>query len=228
MVTFKDARIVADSIVEALHPVSIVLFGSVAKQGVGEDLDLLVVTDDKSGRGVNSDILLHKCLKKFVRKFAIDQFILTVSLLNKYYYQGSPFLRMIYKEGRGLYMKGAEQEWIKQAEEELNMAKYLLEGGYFKGVCYHAQQSVEKSIKSRLFKKGWELEKTHSIGRLIAIAEDYKIKFNLSEEDVLFMDSIYRGRYPIEAGLLPLGEPKETDAKKAINIAQSVKACRKI
>lgn len=222
MVTLDDAKLVADSIVKVLHPVSIVVFGSVARQGAGEDLDLLVVSDDKSGHKVNSDILLHRCLKKFTRKFAVDQIILTKSLLNKYYYQGSPFLRMIYKEGRGLYMKGAEREWIKQAKEELDMAKYLLEGEYFKGACYHAQQSVEKSIKSRLFKKGWELEKTHSISRLAAIAEDYKIKLNFSEEDIVFMDSIYRGRYPIEAGLLPLGEPKEADAEKAVNIAEKL------
>lgn len=220
MVTLKDARIVADSIVEAMHPVSVVLFGSVARYGAGEDLDLLVITDDKSKREGSPDILLHKCLKRFVRRFAIDRFILSVSLLKKYYYQGSPFLRMIYKEGKGLYMKGAEQEWIKQAGEELDTAEYLLKGGYFKGACYHSQQSAEKSIKSKLFKKGWELEKTHSIGRLIAIAKDYKVRLDLSEEDIIFLDSIYRGRYPIEAGLLPLGEPREKDAERAVDIAR--------
>lgn len=43
-----------------------------------------------------------------------------------------------------------------------------------------------------MFKKGWELEKTHSIERLIAIAGDYKIKFDLSDEETVFIDSIYR------------------------------------
>lgn len=119
-------------------------------------------------------------------------------------------------------MRDAVVEWLRYSEDELNMAEYLLEGGYLRGACYHAQQSIENSIKARLLKKGWELEKTHSIERLIAIARDYKIKINLSDEEIIFIDSIYVGRYPAEAGLLSLGEPLELDAKKAVNIAKGI------
>ena len=119
-------------------------------------------------------------------------------------------------------MKNAFQEWLKQAEEELNMAKYLLTGGYFKGVCFHAQQSTEKSIKAKLFKKGWELEKTHQIARLIAIGKDYKVRFSLTDEEIVFIDGIYRGRYPAEAGILPLGEPTHEDAERAIGLAYRI------
>jgi hypothetical protein len=38
-------------------------------------------------------------------------------------------------------------------------------------------------------------------------------------EEIQYIDSIYRGRYPGEAGLLPLGEPDSKDADKAIAIA---------
>lgn len=40
-------------------------------------------------------------------------------------------------------MKDAVKDWVKQAQEELNMAEYLFSGGYYKGACYHAQQSLE-------------------------------------------------------------------------------------
>ncbi len=37
---------------------------------------------------------------------------------------------------------------------------------------------------------------------------------------MIFIDSIYSGRYPADAGLLPLGEPTESDAEKAVKIAK--------
>jgi len=117
-------------------------------------------------------------------------------------------------------MKNAVQEWIKQSAEELNMAIYLLKGRYYRGVCYHSQQAIEKAIKAQLLNKGWDLEKTHSMERLAAIAAEYRIKLNISDEETVFIDSIYRGRYPIETGLLPLGDPTDEDAEKALDIAK--------
>jgi len=222
MVTLKDAKKAADSIVRALKPVSVVLFGSVARRGVGTDLDLLVITDDRSKSAGDPNMVLHKCLKRFYRRFSIDPFIVHQSTLNEYYLKGSPFLSKISREGRSLYMKDAVQEWMRQSNDELNMAEYLLEGGFLKGACYHAQQSIEKSLKARLLKKGWELEKTHSIERLASICKDYRIRFKFSDEEIVFIDSIYRGRYPAEAGLLPLGEPSKTDAEKAVRIANRI------
>jgi hypothetical protein len=36
------------------------------------------------------------------------------------------------------------------------------------------------------------------------------------------VDSIYRGRYPLEAGLLPVGAPKKEEAEKALNLAEKM------
>jgi HEPN domain-containing protein/predicted nucleotidyltransferase len=223
MVTIDDARAVKNAIVKEFDPHSVVVFGSVAKNGKGNDLDLVVVVDDKVfEQNKRYTLLMHRCIKPFYRKFPIDPFIIPLQLLNDYYLKGSPFLKKIFNEGRLLYMKDAVLEWLKQAGEELNMAEYLLTGGYHKGACYHAQQCLEKTIKAKLLTKGWELEKTHNIERLIAISEDYKIKPGLSEEEVIFMDTIYRGRYPAESGMLPLGEPAQEDAKKAVTIARRI------
>jgi len=169
MVTFEDAKNVAETLAEALDPFSVITFGSVARDGMGADLDLLVVLNDDSRVSGDANLCAHKCLKKFSKYFAVDPFIVGISKFNEYYAKGSPFLRLILKEGKLLYMKNAILEWLKQTEEELNMASYLLKGGYFKGSCFHAQQAIEKSIKARLLRKGWTLEKTHSIQRLIAI-----------------------------------------------------------
>jgi predicted nucleotidyltransferase len=47
MVTLQDARHVAQAIRKVVHPHAILLFGSVAREGKGNDLDLLVLFDDK-------------------------------------------------------------------------------------------------------------------------------------------------------------------------------------
>jgi len=41
-------------------------------------------------------------------------------------------------------------------------------------------------------------------------------------EEIVFIDSIYRGRYPAEAGLFPLGEPSNKDAEKTVSIAKRI------
>jgi HEPN domain-containing protein len=221
MATITDAKIVSKEIVRALNPVSISLFGSCAKYGFGEDLDLLIIVDDMES-SFNTNLILHKCLKRYYKDFAVDPFVISASLFRGYYLQGSPFLKLILREGRPLYMRGILEEWFKQAEDELNMAVYLLIGGFFRGSCLHSQQSIEKSIKARLLKEGWDLERIHSVERLIVIGGKYNIKVSLSDEEIVFIDSIYKGRYPVETGLLPLGEPSNSDARKAVDLAKRI------
>lgn len=221
MVSLSDAKDVSNAIINTLHPISIVVFGSVARKGIGEDLDLLVVIEDDTKIPNEAYLTVNRCLKPFFKKFAVDPFVISQSILNEYHRKGSPFLRLILKEGRSLYMKDAVKEWLKQAKDELDMALYLLRGGYYKGSCYHAQQSMEKSIKACLLAKGWGLEKIHNVERLLSIAGDFGISVNISEDDVVFIDSIYRGRYPADVGLLPLGEPSDLDAQRALSIADN-------
>jgi predicted nucleotidyltransferase len=153
MATITDAKIVSKEIVRALNPVSISLFGSCAKYGFGEDLDLLIIVDvDDMESSFKTNLILHKCLKRYYKDFAVDPFVISASLFRGYYLQGSPFLKLILREGRPLYMRGILEESFKQAEDELNMAVYLLNGGFFRGSCLHSQQSIEKSIKARLLK----------------------------------------------------------------------------
>jgi hypothetical protein len=44
----------------------------------------------------------------------------------------------------------------------------------------------------------------------------------LPMDDVVFLNSIYRGRYPTEESLLPYGEPSCSDAEKAISAAKTL------
>lgn len=212
---------VRDAVVEAVDPVEIILFGSVAQTSSGNDLDLLVVTEDCDGApGNESARELTTALRSFKRTFAIDHYVLTRSQFAQEFRRGSVFLRTIVSEGICIYMREGIKAWVQQAEEDLRTAEYLRSGGFFRGACHHAQQSVEKSIKTMLLERGWELEKIHNIHRLLVIAEDYRLPAPLHSADVDFMDEIYRGRYPAESGLLPLGSPTRDDADRALSIAK--------
>ena len=119
-------------------------------------------------------------------------------------------------------MKNSMKEWIGLALEDFRQAKYLFEGSFYRGACFAAQQAVEKAIKAELLKRGWDLEKIHNIRRLLSISEDYNLDIECDDDDIDFMDSIYRGRYPAEEGLLPLNTPTAEDASRAISMAEGV------
>jgi HEPN domain-containing protein len=40
------------------------------------------------------------------------------------------------------------QAWWKQAENDLAMAEFAREGGFFPQACYHCSQAAEKSLKA--------------------------------------------------------------------------------
>ena len=222
MVTVEDAKKVAQHLVKTMDPVCVIVFGSVAKTGKGEDIDLLIVTEDKEKDLKTIDSEVHKLLKPFYGDFAIDPFVVPRLVLRKHFLQGSPFLRLVQREGRCLYMKDSIDQWFRQAREDMAMAECLFNNKYYRGACYHSQQAIEKGMKGVLIKKGWELEKAHSIRLLTSIAQRYGISSVMQEEDMDFIDSIYRGRYPAEEGLLPIGEPTMEDAMRAVKIASDV------
>ena len=218
--TREAAGRVRDAVVEAIDPLEIILFGSVAQESSGNDLDLLVVTDDDSRLGVQGGrVALRSALRPFRRMFDIDDYVVSRSHFAEYLRNGSPFVSKVVSEGVCIYMRDGTEAWRRQAEEERSTADYLRSGGFHRGACYHAQQCVEKSIKTMLLAVGWELEKIHSIHRLTAIAADYRVALVLSPDDIDFLDEIYRGRYPAESGLLPLGDPTATDAERAVTLA---------
>ena len=147
--TRDTAAVVRDAVVEAIDPLEIILFGSIAEDASGRDIDLLVVTDD-DGRPTSRDrrAALRSALRPLRHKYDIDDYVVTRSDLAEYVRQGSPFVRKIISEGVCIYMREATRAWRRQAEEERDTAAYLRTGGFHRGACYHAQQCVEKSIKT--------------------------------------------------------------------------------
>lgn len=227
-VTLQDAKEVARKLVADLHPQAVILFGSVAREGHGHDLDLLVIRQEDGKSKKEGYAEVEKLLKEFSERFAIDYFVAVPSVVRELFLKGSPFLRLIQREGRSLYMKDSVKQWMKQAQDDLASAEVLLKAKYYGGTCFHAQQALEKALKGLLIEKHWELEKIHSVGLLATYAEKLGISVPISQEMLTLVDSVYRLRYPGEEGLLPGGDPNEAQATSILSAVQSFFAAHNI
>jgi HEPN domain-containing protein len=214
MVTLENAKEIARILAEKATPLAVITFGSVAKEGQGNDLDLLIVSRNEN---------LHPALEQTIRhlsdRFPIDYLIGSVDLITLQFRKGSPFLKMIQNEGRILFMDDSFRDWEALALDDVKQAEYLFNGNFFRGACFSAQQAIEKAIKGELLKRGWELEKIHQLRRLLNIGRSFDLTLEYDGSDVDFIDSIYRGRYPADEGLLPLKSPSKEDAARALEIA---------
>ncbi|MBC7218326.1 MAG: HEPN domain-containing protein [Candidatus Caldatribacterium sp.] len=119
-------------------------------------------------------------------------------------------------------MKRETREWLSIAEEELQSGECLFERGFYRMAYYHAQQAVEKVLKALLVEKEIPPPRTHNILDLCVALRKLGSNPPLSEEESVFLTSIYQARYPAGLGLLPSGEPSKGDAEKALQCASKI------
>lgn len=113
-------------------------------------------------------------------------------------------------------------DWLKAAELDLESIKYLIVNEYLTPVvAFHAQQAIEKSLKSLLEFKQIRIPKIHKLQTLVDLAE---ISCDQNEEDLLMMlDDLYiDARYPGDFGLLPDGKPTLKDAEAFYRFAEKI------
>ena len=147
--TREAAARVRDAVVEAIDPLEIILFGSVAQATSGNDLDLLVVTDDDNHPGVQGRrAALRSALRPFRRMYDIDDYVVSRSHFAEYLRRGSPFVSKVVSEGICIYMRDGTEAWRRQAEEERSTAAYLHTGGFHRGACYHAQPPASRAPRA--------------------------------------------------------------------------------
>lgn len=224
----KSIEEIKTRLVERYNPDRIILFGSHVRGEAGEesDIDLLILKDTKD-RPIDRRVQVEKILAD--RSMPLDIVVYTPQEIRYLFSMGSPFVEEIIETGRVLYMRKSTENWIKDAEDELSSALILFEHEKFKGVCYHSQQCVEKALKALIIEKGNKPEKTHDIVELLNKVEQIGWKVELPIDDAVFLNSIYKGRYPTEEGLLPHGEPTKSDAEKAVKAAEGfMKGVRRV
>ncbi len=116
------------------------------------------------------------------------------------------------------------RRWFRQAEQDLDDARYNLEGKRYHLVCFLSQQSAEKALKAFLYARGEEMVWGHSVSELCKRAVSLDKDLERIRRDAATLDKYYiPTRYP---NGLPGGMPAEAfekrDADRAIEITEEV------
>lgn len=67
------------------------------------------------------------------------------------------------------------EDWIRQAEEDLDTARVLIEVKKYYASAYYSQQSAEKALKYLLLLHGKDPGKTHALVELSEMIEEERI-----------------------------------------------------
>jgi Uncharacterized conserved protein related to C-terminal domain of eukaryotic chaperone, SACSIN len=82
--------------------------------------------------------------------------------------------RMQFKRGISMKRMSESNRWMRQGEIDLKSARDSLKSGNYEWVCFQAQQSAEKVVKSLLYQIG--IKRTgHSVVGLLRSLEDERI-----------------------------------------------------
>ncbi|MDI7269281.1 MAG: HEPN domain-containing protein [Myxococcota bacterium] len=125
---------------------------------------------------------------------------------------------------------GEATRWLRQAERDLDDARYLLAGDRYGLACFVAQQAAEKALKAFLYAAGAEEVWGHSVADLCSEATALDAAFDALRPTLAPLDKFYvPTRYPDG---LPGGIPAEAfsraDAEGALSMAATaVEAVRR-
>jgi|SRR5919106_7611 HEPN domain-containing protein len=114
--------------------------------------------------------------------------------------------------------------WLRQAQQDLEDAKFTREGTRFNLACFLGQQAAEKAIKAYLYFRGAEDVWGHSLIDLCEDAKIFEMFFDTIKSEARQLDKYYYiTRYP---EFLPGGVPSEAfdriDADRAIELSHVV------
>ncbi len=120
--------------------------------------------------------------------------------------------------------KSEGARWIRQAEQDLEDARFLQEGKRHNLACFMGQQAGEKAVKAYLYHQGAEDVWGHSLADLCEDAKLLNMMFDVIKSMAILLDKYHDlTRYP---HLLPGGIPSEAydaeDAERAVYLAQEV------
>lgn len=120
-------------------------------------------------------------------------------------------------------MKAITSEWLARALDDLLAAEVLLTQPELTNmVAFHAQQTVEKTLKAVLEESEIAAVRTHSLTRLYNLIEPH-ISISVDQDMLDRLEAVYtQSRYPGEMGLLPSGKPSQSEAQAFFSFAHQL------
>ena len=117
------------------------------------------------------------------------------------------------------------RRWLAQAEHSLSMAQLILDGGFWAGACFQAEQTAQLALKAFLFLKGRRYVNIHSVRTLVLECGKEDPSFLPLEDHGSFLDRYYlTTRYPdaLPAPAIPFQSFTEGEARQAIDHASEI------
>lgn len=117
------------------------------------------------------------------------------------------------------------KDWLLEAEDDLTVAEELLKLSRYSKVCYFSQQAAEKALKAFLIYYAGIYDPTHSITKLLELAEKHGVKLpqNLKRSgkilDRHYIPTRYPNAWPAEP---PFKHYDKIDAMEALNHAKKI------
>lgn len=116
------------------------------------------------------------------------------------------------------------KEWLLAAQDDLNLIQAISHRLDLSNLAaFHAQQAVEKSLKSLLEYNAIAIPRKHNLLTLKCIAMPF-LKDNFLDDDIFaILNSVYiDSRYPSDLGLLPNGKPSLEDIEELYTFAMTL------
>ena len=120
-------------------------------------------------------------------------------------------------------MKPITKEWIRFANDDLDVAKNILKKAHLTNmVAFHSHQTIEKCFKAVVEEYKLNVQRIHNLETLYASVK-YIINFDIDNEVLKELNEVYiSARYPSDLGLMPYGKPTKKDANRFFDFAQRV------
>ena len=120
-------------------------------------------------------------------------------------------------------MNGRPQAWLRQACNDLDLARLARDNGFHAQACYFASQAAEKALKGALLEVGIEPPHTHVLSDLVGAlaAQGLEVELLSSLPLKALTRMTITSRYPIDA-TPPAELFDQADADQAIETASAV------
>ena len=233
------------------EPETIILFGSAARGDADEysDIDLIVIKDtDKRFVQRMVDVLA------FIPKdVAVDAIVYTPQEFETMVEMGNPFMEQALGEGKVVYertsgFRQAEvapptkwskkggiafvrrplvtaRRWLSQAEQSAAMTRLLMDGGFWSGACFQAEQTAQMGFKAFLYFRGHSPILTHAVSELAQQCAEEDSDFLVFLEQSAMIEEYYLStRYPdaVPAPGVPFEMFTEQLAIEALGYAEQI------
>ena len=239
MVTRAEIQAICDDIVREFAPLQVILFGSYAYGTPTEDsdVDLLVVMDIPKSEFRNKAVEIRE---RIPYRFGMDLLVRSPEEIAYRVSYNDWFLREITEKGEVLHghashhnsedraapvktevgcMNPLTSEWVQRAEEDYTIMRLIQreQNAMYNGICFHAQQCIEKYLKAWLQEANLTVPRTHNLEELLALILPTQPAWHNWQPDFkVITEYAVESRYP--------GNPAtEDNAQHAIHICDAVR-----